>query len=235
MVLKEMLMKVLIADDHALIRQGMVHALKENSIAEIILEADDKESVLAELEQHADIDVVLLDLFMPGANDFDLLVQICNNYPGIPIIVVSAAEEPVYMRKSIDLGASGFIPKSSSMGIMLSAIQLVRSGGIYIPADMMQSRSNTDRRRISQPAEMNMQAVEENEIIVKAAEGLTKRQSQVLSHMAKGQANKEIARELDVSEHTVKIHVTAILRLFNASNRTEVVVKARNARVLPND
>lgn len=232
---KEMLMKVLIADDHALIRQGMVHALKDNSVAEIIIEANDKESVLAGLEQHADIDVVLLDLFMPGANDFDLLVKICNSYPDIPIIVVSAAEEPVYMRKSIDLGASGFIPKSSSMEIMLSAIQLVRSGGTYIPADMMQSRSNTDRRRTAQPAEMNMQAVEDNEIVVKAAEGLTKRQSQVLSHMAKGQANKEIARELGVSEHTVKIHVTAILRLFNASNRTEVVVKARNARVLPNN
>ncbi len=226
-------MKVLIADDHALIRQGMVHALKNNSIAETIVEADDRESVLSQLEQHTDIDVVLLDLFMPGAKDFDLLIHICNSYPDIPIIVVSAAEEPEYMRKSIDLGASGFIPKSAPMEIMLSAIQLVRSGGTYIPADMMQAKLNSSQARPPQPAVMNMQEIEENEIVVKAAESLTKRQRQVLGLMAKGQANKEIARELGVSEHTVKIHVTAILRLFNASNRTEVVVKARNARVLP--
>ena len=226
-------MKVLIADDHALIRQGMVHALKNNSIAEIVVEADDRESVLSQLEQHTDIDVVLLDLFMPGAKDFDLLIHICNGYPEIPVIVVSAAEEPEYMRKSIDLGASGFIPKSAPMEIMLSAIQLVRSGGTYIPADMMQAKLNSSQARPPQPAVMNMQEIEENEIVVKAAENLTKRQRQVLGFMAKGQANKEIARELGVSEHTVKIHVTAILRLFNASNRTEVVVKARNARVLP--
>ncbi len=228
-------MKVLIADDHALIRQGMVHALRNNSIADTIVEAEDRETVLAQLQQHADIDVVLLDLFMPGAKDFDLLIHICNNYPDIPIIVVSAAEEPEYMRKSIDLGASGFIPKSAPMEIMLSAIQLVKSGGTYIPADMMQAKSDSSEDRIPQPAEMNMQEIEENELIVKSAESLTKRQSQVLGLMAKGQANKEIARELGVSEHTVKIHVTAILRLFNASNRTEVVVKARNARVLPDD
>ena len=226
-------MKVLIADDHALIRQGMVHALKDNSIAETIVEAEDRETVLAQLQQHADIDVVLLDLFMPGAKDFDLLIFICNNYPEIPVIVVSAAEEPEYMRKSIDLGASGFIPKSAPMEIMLSAIQLVRSGGTYIPADMMQAQSASSQQRIPQPAEMNMQEIEENELVVKAAENLTKRQKQVLELMAKGQANKEIARELGVSEHTIKIHVTAILRLFNASNRTEVVVKARNAQVLP--
>jgi len=225
-------MKVLIADDHALIRQGMVHALKDNEIASNIVEADDRESVLSQLQQNTDIDVVLLDLFMPGTKNFDLLVYVCNNYPDIPVIVVSAAEEPEYMRKSIDLGASGFIPKSAPMEIMLSAIQLVKSGGTYIPADMMQAKSSLSKNKLQQPAVMNMQEIEENEVVVKAAENLTKRQSQVLALMAKGQSNKEIARELGVSEHTVKIHVTAILRLFSASNRTEVVVKTRNARIL---
>jgi len=225
-------MKVLIADDHALIRQGMAHALKENLVAESIIEAEDKPSVLAQLQEHKDVDVVLLDLFMPGAKDFDLLTLICNQYPNILVIVISAAEEPDYMRKSIDLGACGFIPKSSPMEIMLSAIQLVKSGGTYIPADMMHAKSDSSEERFPQPAVINIGAIEENEIVVKAAESLTKRQSQVLALMAKGQANKEIARELGVSEHTVKIHVTAILRLFNASNRTEVVVKARNANVL---
>lgn len=225
-------MKLLIADDHALIRQGMVHALKDNSMTETIVEAEDRESVISQLEQHVDIGVVLLDLFMPGAKDFDLLIHICNNYPDIPVIIISAAEAPEYMRKSIDLGASGFIPKSAPMEIMLSAIQLVKSGGIYIPVDMMHIKSNSDQIRPPQPAAMNIREIEENEIVTKAAENLTKRQRQVLELLAKGKANKEVARELGVSEHTIKIHVTAILRLFNASNRTEVVIKVRNARIL---
>ena len=223
-------MKVLIADDHALIRQGMVHALKDNSIADVIVEAEDKESVLAQLTKHDDVDVILLDLFMPGARDFDLLVLLCNTYPDIPVIVVSAAEEPAYMRKSIDLGASGFIPKSAPMEIMLSAIVLVNNGGTYIPADMMQEKYTP--AAVPQSLSIDISEVEENEKIVKAAEALTRRQKQVLELMAKGMANKEIARELGVSEHTVKIHVTAILRLFNASNRTEVVVKAKNAGIV---
>jgi len=220
-------MKVLIADDHALIRQGMAYALLDKGVASAIVEAEDKDSVLRQLETEKDVDVVLLDLFMPGTHEFDLLCELCDRYPELSVIVVSAAEEPHFMRKSIDFGAAGFIPKSSSMDLMLSAIQLVRNGGIYIPPDMMQAQKSTATEHDFYQVDK-----ESNSSIAKASEGLTNRQREVLVLLAKGMANKEIARALSVSEHTVKIHVTAILRLFRASNRTEVVVKARNANIL---
>jgi len=225
-------MKVLIADDHALIRQGMAYALLDKGVASAIVEAEDKESVLRQLESETGIDIVLLDLFMPGTHEFDLLCELCDRYPELSVIVVSAAEEPHFMRKSIDFGAAGFIPKSSSMDIMLSAIHLVRSGGIYIPPDMMQSQKPTATEHdFYQDEDAGQSSISDNDI-VEAAQALTNRQRQVLVLLARGMSNKEIARELSVSEHTVKIHVTAILRLFRASNRTEVVVKARNAKIL---
>jgi len=228
-------MKVLIADDHALIRQGMAHALLDKSVASAIVEAEDKDSVIQQLESEPDIDIVLLDLFMPGTREFDLLCKLCDVYPELKVIVVSAAEEPHYMRKSIDYGAAGFIPKSASMDIMLSAIQLVKSGGIYIPPGMMQTTAVSNRGEENpqySDAGENSSNTENLSDVVEAAKNLTNRQKQVLALLARGMSNKEVARELSVSEHTVKIHVTAILRLFRASNRTEVVVKTRNAKIL---
>lgn len=222
-------MKVLVADDHALIREGMVHALKIRGVAEDIVEAHDSESVLSALVNESGIDVLLLDLYMPGANGFELLHKVCNEFPSLPVIVVSAAEEPFYMRKSIDNGASGFIPKSAPMEIMVSAIQLVRNGGIYIPPDMVTSKENTvDEPSMRNMAESNAEQPNSDNAIGK----LTNRQREVLGLLAKGKSNKEIANDLGVSEHTVKIHVTAILRVFNASNRTEVVVLAQNIGML---
>jgi len=227
-------MKVLIADDHALIRQGMAYALLDKGVATAIVEADDKDSVIQQIEAEPDIDIVLLDLFMPGTKEFDLLCKLCDTYPELSVIVVSAAEESHYMRKSIDYGAAGFIPKSASMDIMLSAIQLVRSGGIYIPPGMMQASTPTGSGSEDYLKSDTSKQTDREDFtdVIEAAKSLTNRQKQVLVLLAKGMSNKEIARELSVSEHTVKIHVTAILRLFRASNRTEVVVKTRNANIL---
>jgi len=221
-------MKVLVADDHALIREGMVHALKIRGVAKEIVEAHDSETVLSALQNESGIDVLLLDLYMPGANGFELLQNVCNDFPSLPVIVVSAAEEPFYMRKSIDNGASGFIPKSAPMEIMVSAIQLVKNGGIYIPPDMVSSSGS----ETSVPSAQMSAGVETDENSVNLLGKLTNRQREVLGLLAKGKSNKEIANELGVSEHTVKIHVTAILRVFNASNRTEVVVLAQSTGIL---
>lgn len=219
-------MRILVADDHALIREGFEHALAALGENMSFVHAEDRESVLTQLEANPDIDVILLDLFMPGVKGFDLLSEVCDTYSNIPVIVISGTEDPRYMRKSIDNGASGFIPKSSTTDIMMSAIQLVRNGGVYIPADMLQKKSAATNNLAKAPSQTLSNEIRE------AASKLTARQQEVLELMGRGMSNKEIARELTVSDHTVKIHVAAVLRLFNATNRTEAVVMAQNAGVI---
>lgn len=219
-------MKLLLADDHALIREGFERTLTAMETDMNFIHAEDRESVLAQLEAHQDTDVILLDLFMPGVKGFDLLSEVCDRYSNIPVIVISGTEDPRYMRKSIDNGASGFIPKSAPTDIMMSAIQLVRNGGVYIPADMLQKKSAGANNSGNVPSQTLTNEIRE------AASKLTARQQEVLELMGRGMSNKEIARALDVSDHTVKIHVAAVLRLFNAANRTEAVVMARNAGII---
>lgn len=219
-------MKILLADDHALIREGFERTLTGMELNMDFVHAEDRDTVLTQLASHQDIDVILLDLFMPGVKGFDLLSEVCDKYSNIPVIVISGTEDPRYMRKSIDNGASGFIPKSAPTDTMMSAIQLVRNGGVYIPADMMQKKSLTTNNHGNVPSQTLSNEIRE------AAGKLTARQQQVLDLMGRGMSNKEIARELNVSDHTVKIHVAAVLRLFNAANRTEAVVMAQNAGVL---
>lgn len=219
-------MKILLADDHALIREGFERTLSQMDQAIEFVHADDRASVLSQLALHADADVILLDLFMPGVKGFDLLSEICNRYTSIPVIVISGTEDPRYMRKAIDKGASGYIPKSASTDIMMSAIQLVRNGGVYIPADMLQTRSAVNPRQPHSPSQTRANEIRE------AASKLTARQQEVLTLMGRGMSNKEIARALEVSDHTIKIHVAAVLRLFNAANRTEAVVMAQNSGII---
>ena len=219
-------MKILLADDHALIREGFERALAALDTNTIFVQAEDRETVLSQLKLHDDIDVILLDLFMPGVKGFDLLSEVCDTYSEIPVIVISGTEDIRYMRKSIDNGASGFIPKSASTEIMMSAIQLVISGGVYIPADMLQQKPMSKAELGKTPNQALLNEMRE------ASTKLTARQKEVLNLMALGMSNKEIARELDVSDHTIKIHVAAVLRLFNSSNRTEAVVLARDAGII---
>ena len=221
-------MKVIVADDHSLIREGLERTLKLFEPDIEIFHAEDRESVLDQLNLQKNIDILLLDLFMPGANGFDLLSTICNNYSRIPVIVISGAEEPRNMRKVIDSGASGFIPKSASNDIMLNAIKLVCSGGIYIPPDMLKSKAPSKDINFGE-ANNSFSLINETK---NAASNLTKRQTEVLDLMSRGMSNKEIAKTFNLSENTVKIHVTAILKLFNAENRTEAVVMAHKADVI---
>lgn len=219
-------MKILLADDHALIREGFERTLTTLEKDMSFVHAEDRESVLVQLESHQDIDVILLDLFMPGVKGFDLLSEVCDKYSNTPVIVISGTEDPRYMRKSIDNGASGFIPKSAPTDIMMSAIQLVRNGGVYIPPDMLQKKTDDSKAQANVPSQTQSNEIRE------AASKLTTRQHEVLVLVGKGMSNKEIARVLDVSDHTIKIHVAAVLRLFNAANRTEAVVMAQNAGII---
>jgi DNA-binding NarL/FixJ family response regulator len=207
-------MKILIADDHEIVREGIKLLLSDFSSDLSVVEAADRSQVLAAVSGNPDLDLILLDLYMPGVTNLDLLAEISNNYSHIPVIILSATEDAHVMQRVIDRGAAGFIPKSAAQAVMTSAIQLVLAGGVYIPPAMLQqaeegtAATSTRVRRTSKP-------------------DLTHRQLEVLKLLGEGKSNKTIARELGLSAHTVKIHVTAILKTLGVSNRTEAAVASR--------
>jgi DNA-binding NarL/FixJ family response regulator len=218
--------KILIADDHALIREGLEQTLTALGEDVRFVHCGNKYGVLEQLRIHKDMDVVLLDLLMPGVSGFDLLSEICDRHVQLPVIVISANEDPNCIRKSIDYGASGFIPKSASTEVIISAIQLVLNGGVYIPAELLSKKNHITGSNFETPQMLDMNDTGVN------TERLTTRQKDVLELMARGMSNKKIARSLNVSEYTVKVHVSAILHIFNASNRTEVVVRAKHLGII---
>lgn len=217
-------MKILIADDHPLIREGLANSLRDIGGNPTILQAENGTEVLTIVAENNDFDVVLLDLFMPATDGFNLLQKLCDQYPDIPIIILSASNDKQHMRKSLDCGASGFIPKSTPHDIMLTAIQLVLSGGVYIPPSLLKQEEDgsTNEQAVIQGS---MPENQPNEPVV---EGLTQRQREVLKLLGKGQQNKEIARSLGLSQHTVKVHVAAVFRALGVTNRTQAVLAAQN-------
>ena len=217
-------MKILIADDHVLVREGMRHSLSDLAKDIEILEADDAESVLNTIGSQPDLDVAIIDLIMPGANGFELLNKICEKFPDVPVVLMSASEDPDHMRKVIDYGASGYIPKSASRDVMLSAVKLVLSGGVYIPPAMLQPPGEGAGTAMGLNSEL-LGGVKPKTALPPE---LTSRQLDVLLMLGQGKSNKEIARDLGLSENTVKIHVTAILKILNVSNRTQAGIIAQN-------
>ena len=211
------ILNILIADDHDLVREGLKIALGELPAGVTTLEAADAKEVMQACTAHPDIDLVILDLHMPGSNDLELLSSLCDVYPDLPVVVLSADENRSVMQRSIDRGAAGFIPKSAANSVLISALQLILSGGIYIPPAMLTEQKSDDSstgdirtavRKITQPE-------------------FTDRQRDVLMLVAGGHSNKSIAKQLGLSEHTIKIHITAILRTLGVSNRTEAAIVCR--------
>ncbi len=201
----------------------MRHSLGELAPDIEILEAENAEQVLEVMAGNPDLDVAILDLIMPGANGFELLIQVCEKFPDIPVVLMSASEDPDHMRKVIDYGASGYIPKSASRDVMLSAVKLVLSGGVYIPPAMLQS----DGERGDTGFGLGGDLLGNSRPKVAIPPELTSRQLDVLLMLGQGKSNKEIARDLGLSENTVKIHVTAILKVLNVSNRTQAGIIAQ--------
>lgn len=185
------------------------------------VEAATADGVVDALAGNPGIDIVLLDLVMPGAQGFGLLRRVCDGYPDLPVVMLSASADPAKMRKALDIGAAGFITKTETADVMLSALRLVLAGGIYIPPDMLEPT----------PA-----AVRERDVAADkppaALARLTPRQREVLACLGEGKSNKHIARDLDLSENTVKIHVAAILRVLGVGNRTQAAVVARESGIV---
>ena len=211
-------MKFVIADDHPLFRDALKRAVSSLFPEAEMLEADSTASLQNLLEQTDEPDLLLLDLHMPGASGFTGLVHVRARFPTLPVIVVSGNEEPSVMRRALAHGASGYIPKSSSLGLMSTAIGQVLDGDVWLP--------------VSAAGALPPLANEEADIARRIRE-LTPQQFRVLMMLADGLLNKQIAYELNVSEATIKAHMTAILKKLGASNRTQAVVAAARLQLDP--
>jgi len=209
-------MKILVIDDHVLIRQAMQGVLKKLRRDAVVLDAQNWKQAMQVVADHPDISLILLDLTLPDRDGFSVLAELRARYPTISIVVLSAVQDPDNVMKALDLGALGYIPKSAQGDVILNALRLVISGGIYVPPEIL-AREERSHVTLRQPAGDRSQ-------VSPADFGLTDRQLEVLALMMQGKNNKTICRMLDLAESTVKNHVTAILKALKVSNRTEAVV-----------
>ncbi len=202
-------MHILIVDDHDLFRQGLVQLLKEELQVKIVSEAASVASACSVIEQyHQSINLVLLDHGLPDGEGIDLLEKVHCHHPHLRVAILSGHENPPLMEKSLRLGAVGFIPKRTDVSVLLSAIQLVLVGGTYIPADLLPFLTEEGVGKIE---------------AMMGNSSLTRRQLEVLGLIRIGLSNKEIARRLNISEATVKAHVTVILKSHGVSSRTKLL------------
>lgn len=220
-------MKVLVIDDHVLVREALRGVLRDSLREAHVIEAPDWRHARLQLEKNRDFDLILLDLGLPDRDGFEALTELRESYPAISIVVLSGRHDRESVARALDLGALGFIPKSASREVMLSALNLVVSGGMYIPPVIL---GRQDAAPINRPTADP--ASPENSGSG-ADLGLTGRQLDVLALLMQGKSNKAICRVLDLAEPTVKNHVSAILRALKATNRTEAVIVARALGVDP--
>lgn len=219
-------MKVLVIDDHVLVRDALRGVLRDSLREAEVLEAPDWRHARLQLEKNQDFDLILLDLGLPDRDGFEALSELREGYPAISIVVLSGRHDRESVARALDLGALGFIPKSASREVMLSALNLVVSGGMYIPPVILGHQDAVPvNRPAADPASQNPRSG--------ADLGLTGRQLDVLALLMQGKSNKAICRVLDLAEPTVKNHVSAILRALKATNRTEAVIAARARGVDP--
>lgn len=206
---------VLIADDHELFRDGLKLVLQNLAPGTRCLTAGDHREALDIAQSTPDLDLVLLDIRMPGLPWEEALRTLHTDLPKVPVIILSALVDRPLITTAMRSGARGFIPKSSSSSVMIHAVNLVLSGGHYIPPLVLEDDA--------QPANVE---VSPEAAAAAAAASLTPRQMDVLRLVAKGLSNRDIAHALDLSEGTVKLHVTAILKALSVPNRTSAVIAA---------
>lgn len=201
--------KFVIADDHPLFRGALKQAIAAVAGSGVILEAGDFEAVKKAILENDDVDLVLLDLSMPGASGLSGLIALRGVHSGVPMVVVSAHDDPATIRRALDLGASGFISKSASMEQIRNAVETVLAGGIAAPAGV----------------DLGVERDPEISDLIRRLQTLTPQQTRVLGMLASGLLNKQIAYELDVSEATIKAHVSAVLQKLGVDSRTQAVIQ----------
>lgn len=205
--------KIVIADDHPMFRNALKQSISSNYDCDII-ECESLETLRSELKDHNDSDLLILDLNMPGADGFSSLVYVQEKYPYLPIIMISANDKLEVIRTAKSFGALGYISKSANIETIREAIQQVLQGDTFFPEEL----NNLDNQ------------VNDAELLAltKGVASLTPQQYKVLRMVKQGLLNKQIAYDLDVSEATIKAHVTAIMRKLGANNRTQAVMKVAN-------
>jgi DNA-binding NarL/FixJ family response regulator len=202
--------RFVVADDHPLFRDAMRESVSNLYASAEVFEAGGFDELQALLEREGDVDLVLLDLAMPGVRGFSGLLYLRAQFPSVPVIIVSANEEPEVIRRCMEFGASGFLPKTLAVDIMRTAIRSVLEGGVWTPPDV----------------DLGGTADAATRDLVNRLSTLTPQQVRVLMMLSEGLLNKQIAFELKVSEATVKAHVSAILQKLNVESRTQAVIAA---------
>ena len=202
--------RVIIVDDHPLFRAALKEALSRTFPTIAIEEAGNLDAVTTILDREHDIDLVLLDLKMPGIQGFSGLMFLRAQYPSAPVAVVSASDEPNVIRRALDLGASGYIPKALPVETMREAVAAILAGNLWVPEGIVDTAS---------------QEVDADDVVRRIAL-LTPQQMRVLMMLKEGLLNKQIAFELKVSEATIKAHVSAILHKLGVGSRTQAVIAA---------
>lgn len=206
-------MRILFADDHPLFREGVKPVLLKLAAEVEIVEAKDFPAAFEIARRYEDIDLALLDLYMPGMSGIDGIACFRASFPHVPVAVLSAADERESIQRLLANGALGYICKSSPSDVILSALRLVLAGGVYIPPSLLHEGDDDGS----------------NVIVLESGkqEALTRRQVDVLRELAKGLNNKQIAQNLNVTEGTVKIHLATIFRVLNVNSRTEALLLAQ--------
>ena len=206
-------MRILVIEDHALVREGLLLSLKDAfGVTEVIgtCSADEASTLLAE---NANYDLLLLDLMLPGTGGLVFLGVLRKCYPQLPVVILSAQDDTETVRRCVKQGAAGFIPKASSTEVLMEAVQQVMSGELWLP-----------------PEHRDLKAAARRPKSVAERYALTKTQSCVLDLLAEGKTNREISNLLDVTEGTVKIHVSAIFKALNVKNRSQALLVAQSKR-----
>ncbi|MDO6839310.1 response regulator transcription factor [Paraglaciecola chathamensis] len=201
--------KFLIADDHPLFREALVGALQPLFEEVEILQSDSLDSTLNSLDENPDIDLILLDLHMPGCENFYGLIRVTQDYPEIPVAVVSASDSIDIVSYVMSFGAKGFVPKSSPTPMIAEALRSIMNGEVWLTDDLKAQIAEIDSDEIN--------------LAQKIAE-LTPKQFQVLKLIHDGLLNKQIAHELNVTEATVKAHISAVFRKLEVNTRTQAVL-----------
>lgn len=205
-------MKLLVIDDHPLIRDALRLVLKGLDVSVELVESADRAGALEAAAQHPDLSLILLDVALPDADGLAVLRELREQYPAVPVVMLSGTDAPDTVTRALDDGAMGFIPKHSPNEVLVGALRLVLSGGVYLPPNMLRQPGGASAA-VRPEGGRGFREI-----------GLTERQAQVLALLVQGMPNKLICRELNLAEGTVKIHITAILKSLKVTNRTQAVI-----------
>lgn len=201
------MLKLLVVEDHALVREGLLQTLKGIEKDVQTYGAEDADSAMQALESNPDMDLMVLDIMLPGLTGMSFLSVLRKRFPDLPVVILSALDDPETIKRALKGGASGFIPKASTSESMLDALRLVLAGEIYLPPNYHEAATKKSRGRS-----------------VAERFGLTPGQARVLDLLTEGKTNRQIAELLGVTEGTVKIHVSAIFKALNVTSRSQALL-----------